>query len=95
VSSTPQQAPPTEPAENSESPPAADAQVPDEEIEEGGEEYVFEKIAGARVRKNGKKEYKLRWFGYSREDGTWEPTSHLPEAAVKRYLQSTRLPILP
>jgi hypothetical protein len=94
VSSTTQQEPSPEPAENSESPPAADAQVPDDEKEGSGEEYVLEKIVGARVGKNGKNEYRVMWFGYSREDYTWEPASHLPEAAVKRYHQCTRLPIL-
>jgi hypothetical protein len=37
VSSTPQQAPAPEPADNSEYPPAADVQVPDETIVERGE----------------------------------------------------------
>jgi Chromo (CHRromatin Organisation MOdifier) domain len=92
--STPLQAPPPDTAENSEPPPAADAQFPDE-VEESGEDYVFEKIVGARVGKNNKNEYKVRWFGYSREDDTWEPASHLPEAALKRYHKHTGLPILP
>jgi Chromo (CHRromatin Organisation MOdifier) domain len=95
MSSTPQQAPPREPAENSKSPPAADAQVPDDEIEEIGEEYVFETIVADRVGKNEKNKYRERWFGYGREYDTWEPAIHLPEAAVKRYHQRTRLPILP
>lgn len=95
VSSTPLQSPPPEPAENSGSSPVADAQVPDEEKKKNEEEYVFEKIVGARVGKNGKNEYKVRWFGYSRDDDTWEPASHLPEAALKRYHRRTRLPILP
>ena len=95
MSSTPLQSPPPEPAENSGSSPVADAQVPDEEKKKNEEEYVFEKIVGARVGKNGKNEYKVRWFGYSRDDDTWEPASHLPEAALKRYHRRTRLPILP
>jgi hypothetical protein len=93
--STPLQASPPGPAENSESPLAAYVQVTDEDIEESGEEYVFEKIVGARVGKNGKNEYKVRWFCYNREDDTWEPASHLPEAALKRYHKRTGLPILP
>jgi hypothetical protein len=58
VSSPPPQALPPEPSENSESPPSVDTQVPDEETEDRREEYVFEKIVGARVGKNGKNEYK-------------------------------------
>jgi hypothetical protein len=54
--STPLQAPPPESVDNSESPPATDAQVPHDEIEESGDEYVFEKIVGARVGNNGKNE---------------------------------------
>jgi hypothetical protein len=53
MSSTPQQAPSPEPADNSESPPAADAQAPDDKIEESGEEYVFKNIVGAE---SGRKE---------------------------------------
>jgi Chromo (CHRromatin Organisation MOdifier) domain len=94
-SSIPQQAPTPEPADNSESPSAANAQVPDDKMKESREEYVFEKIFGARVGKNGKNEYRVRWFGYSCDDDTWEPASHLPDAAVKRYHQPTRIPILP
>jgi hypothetical protein len=61
--STPLQEPPPEPAKNSESPPASDVKVSEDEIEENGEEYVFEKTVGARVAKNGKNEYRVRWFG--------------------------------
>ena len=34
-------------------------------------EYVVEAVLGDRVR-GGKKQYKLRWQGFTEEDDTWE-----------------------
>jgi transposase InsO family protein len=47
-----------------------------EDIEANDAEYEVEKILDKRTRK-GVTEYKIRWKGYSNEDDTWEPTSHL------------------
>ena len=47
-----------------------------EDIEANDTEYDVERILDKRTRK-GITEYKIRWKGYSDEDDTWEPTSHL------------------
>jgi transposase InsO family protein len=55
-------------------------------------EYVFEKICGAKKLRDGELRYKVRWYGYSSEEDSWEPASHLPKDAIKRYHRKTGLP---
>jgi Chromo (CHRromatin Organisation MOdifier) domain len=57
------------------------------------DEFVFEKIVGTKMSKDGTILYRIRWFGYSREDDTWEPREHLPISAVRRYHRRVGLPI--
>ena len=38
--------------------------------------YEVEKIIDRRIKK-GKKEYLIKWKGYSENESTWEPLSHL------------------
>jgi len=47
------------------------------EVGDVGEEYVVEKILDHRVTEAGKKEYLLKWKGYSDDDNTWEPCENL------------------
>ncbi|KAI5709175.1 hypothetical protein M8J76_012050 [Diaphorina citri] len=49
----------------------------DEDGEETTEEFEVEKIMDVHTSKNGKKEYLVRWKGYSSKDDTWEPEDHL------------------
>ena len=38
--------------------------------------YVVEKILDSRIFK-GKKQYKIKWMGYSNNESTWEPEQNL------------------
>jgi hypothetical protein len=57
-----------------------------------GAKYVFEKIVGARRGTDGSLRYRIRWYGYSREEDTWEPATHLPSDAIRRYHRKTGIP---
>ncbi|KAM4604975.1 chromodomain Y-like protein [Polymixia lowei] len=47
--------------------------------------YEVERIVDKRKNKKGKTEYLVRWRGYSTEEDTWEPESHLSSCMV--YIQ--------
>jgi Chromo (CHRromatin Organisation MOdifier) domain len=55
-------------------------------------EYVFKRIVGIRKEKDGSLRHRVRWYGYSRNDDTWEPSYHLPEDAVQCYHRRVGLP---
>ena len=55
-------------------------------------EYVVEKIVRTKRQSNGSHLYRIRWYGYGREEDTWEPREHLPEAMIRRYHRRTGLP---
>jgi hypothetical protein len=39
--------------------------------------YVVEKILSKRVLENGQIEYFIKWFGYDKDDATWEPEENV------------------
>lgn len=49
----------------------------EEDGEETTEEYEVEKIIDVHSGKQGKKEYLVRWKGFTSKDDTWEPEEHL------------------
>jgi hypothetical protein len=61
----------------------------DPEIEDShdpeGEEYVVELLVGLRREADGSESYMVRWFGYSRDEDTLEPSANPPPSVVKRY----------
>ena len=43
----------------------------DDQTPRGEDEYVMEKIVGAKKLQGGGLRYRVRWYGYSREEDTW------------------------
>jgi Chromo (CHRromatin Organisation MOdifier) domain len=56
------------------------------------EEYIVERLVGSRRKADGSESYKVRWFGYSREEDTWEPPANLPSSMVQKYRIGVGLP---
>lgn len=48
-------------------------------------EYVIDRIVGVRQESDGTHRYRVRWYGYNREDDTWEPEGNLPSPMVRSY----------
>jgi M-phase phosphoprotein 8 len=72
-------------------------ELPTEDTHSGNEqktdEYVFERIVGTKQADDGTMLYRVRWFGYTSDDDTWEPQKHLPISALRRYHRRIGLPI--
>jgi Chromo (CHRromatin Organisation MOdifier) domain len=65
---------------------------PPPEVIEGEEEYEVEQVLGQRTHGHWKKkQYLIKWKGYSAAHNSWEPAEniHAPEL-VKRYLDQSR-----
>jgi hypothetical protein len=76
---------------------AQTGELPTEDTHSGNEqttdEYVFERIVGTKKADDGTMLYRVRWFGYTRDEDTWEPHEHLPISALRRYHRRIGLPI--
>jgi Chromo (CHRromatin Organisation MOdifier) domain len=48
-------------------------------------EFVIDKVVGLHKADDGTWRYKVRWYGYTAADDTWEPADHLPGNMVRRY----------
>ena len=55
--------------------------TPPPELVDGEEEYVVEAITAHRKYRN-RMQYRIKWKGYSSSEDTWEPESHLRNAAA-------------
>jgi hypothetical protein len=64
----------------------------DSEVEDVGDtqEYVIDRLVGHEMR-NSQLFLKVRWYGYTAADDTWELWSHLPERSVSRYMRKHRV----
>jgi Chromo (CHRromatin Organisation MOdifier) domain len=56
-------------------------------------EYVLDKIVGLRKADDGTWRYRVRWYGYTRENDTWETADHIPDNVVRRYHRRVGLPL--
>jgi transposase InsO family protein len=54
------------------------------------EEYQVEEIKGERINK-GKREYLVKWTGYTEDESTWEPYEHLKDCVALEHWQSRDL----
>jgi Chromo (CHRromatin Organisation MOdifier) domain len=76
---------------------AQTGELPNEEIHSGNEqttdEHVFERIVGTKQADDGTMLYRVRWFGYTPDDDTWEPQEHLPISPLRRHHRRIGLPM--
>ena len=73
----------TTPSEAKKRPPSTD---------EDPKTYVVEALTGHRPGTDGMPLFRVRWYGYAREDDTWEPANYIDYNTVVRYCNRTRLP---
>ncbi|CDF38512.1 unnamed protein product [Chondrus crispus] len=57
-------------------------------------EYVIDRVADHEYQ-NGNLILKVEWYGYTPEDGTWEPIEQLPRSAAVTYFGRKKLPLPP
>ena len=52
--------------------------------------YEVEKIT--KMRENeGKKEFRIKWVGFSSKESTWEPEEHIPASLVSAFLEEEKI----
>jgi RNase H-like domain found in reverse transcriptase/Reverse transcriptase (RNA-dependent DNA polymerase)/Integrase zinc binding domain/Integrase core domain/Chromo (CHRromatin Organisation MOdifier) domain/Retroviral aspartyl protease len=51
-------------------------------------EFVVDRLVGDRKRFDGKREYRVRWYGYPEGDDTWEGEEMIPSHFIERYRRS-------
>ncbi|TKR76815.1 hypothetical protein L596_017895 [Steinernema carpocapsae] len=60
----------------------------EEEVYEGGRRlWMVEKILSSRMKRNGEREYLLKWYGYDEEWNSWEPEENIQADFLKIYKQ--------
>lgn len=55
------------------------------------EEYVVDYVDDHGYNKKGKLLLYVKWYGYSTNENTWEPTRHIPRSQIVRYFRQKRL----
>lgn len=49
----------------------------EDDVKEGLKEFEVERVIEVHFKKNGKKEFLIRWKGFTATDDTWEPEENL------------------
>lgn len=62
----------------------------EEEVE--GNEYVIDKIVDMQGEENNPL-FEVKWYGYSSDENTWEPTRHIQRSHIVRYCRRKRIPL--
>ena len=58
-----------------------------------GEDYIVDKIVSHHYDEAGHLVFRVRWYGYSVEEDTDEPISHLRRSHILRYCKRKRLKV--
>ena len=54
-------------------------------------EYPIERLLEERRGEQGETLFKVRWYGYTKADDTWEPAANIPPAFVARFRRKKRI----
>jgi Chromo (CHRromatin Organisation MOdifier) domain len=66
--------------------------LPGEEEDLGNlTEHVIHRIVSHRRDSEGIMQLRIRWFGFDKNEDTWEPLLHIPAELVRRYIKRKRL----
>lgn len=65
------------------------------EVEILPQEFVLESIVSHMAGPDGKRYYRIRWYGYTPEEDTYEPIEHIPRSKVIAYYRRKRLALPP
>jgi hypothetical protein len=74
-------------------PPTVEAESLTGEEDDLGDltEHVIDRIVSHRRDSEGIMQLRIRWFGFDKNEDTWEPLLHIPAELVRRYIKRKRL----
>ena len=59
----------------------------------GEQEYVVDKIVDHGVDGEGIMRVKVRWYGFTEKEDTWEPVTNLPRHFLRLYARRQKIPL--
>jgi transposase InsO family protein len=65
--------------------PDANSEEASPETPQGGDEFVVERLVDHGEGPRGGRVYRVRWYGYGKDQDTWEPEGKLPQQFIRRY----------
>jgi Chromo (CHRromatin Organisation MOdifier) domain len=57
------------------------------------DEYVIDKIVDHGVDEDGLMRVKVRWYGFTEKEDTWEPVANLPRHFLRLYARRVKIPV--